>query len=197
MLEVILGSLQIPQGPLQQPTVVPAPAFQEGIALPPERCQHQPVALERFPGATKKLEDEGTVHLERGGIGAAEPASSQIRLVEGLPEVPPEGERHTEAHPSLGRLFDQRGAFRRRNGGAEQADRPLDISELARGQCESPLRRRDPGRVRRGLRVHETGGRHLARPMGVRLDESQRFGDVRGILATAHAHLPVAPTGAK
>src|SRR5207302_8714581 len=48
-----------------------------------------------------------------------------------------------------------------------------------------------------GLRVLETGGRHLAGPMGVRLDEPQRFGAVRGILATAHAHLPVATTGAK
>ena len=117
--------------------------------------------------------------------------------MEGLPELPAESERHAEAHASLGRLFDQRGAFRRRNGGAEQADRTLDISELARGQCEGPLRRRDPGGVRRGLRVLQTGGRHLARPIGVRLDEPQRFGDVRGILATAHAHLPVGPTGAK
>src|SRR6202040_1678400 len=91
VLEVVLGSLQVPEGPLQQPTVVAAAAFHERVALPPERRQHAPVPVERLLGATKQLEDVDTVHLERSSIGSAEHTRSQVGLAEGLRGVPPKG----------------------------------------------------------------------------------------------------------
>jgi hypothetical protein len=148
-------------------------------------------------GATKQLENEGTVHLERSSIGSSEHACGQVGLAEGLRKVPPKGQGHAQAHARLGSRLGQPGALRRRNGRLEEADRTLDISELARGEPEGPLRRRYPRRVRRRPGVFKAGGRHLSRPVGIRLDQAQGFGGVRGFFGTGHLDLPVALSGAK